>query len=82
MKRATEGQASVHIDAAPELVYDLVSDVTRMGEWSPAEPVKPIETSAHSFCMSASRDGSLIQATVGSLGGVGRRWRKRAGVAA
>jgi hypothetical protein len=35
MKRATEGQASVHIDAAPELVYDLVSDVTRMGEWSP-----------------------------------------------
>lgn len=35
MKRATKGQASVHIDAPPELVYDLVSDVTRMGEWSP-----------------------------------------------
>jgi len=23
------------IEAAPEVVYDLVSDVTRMGEWSP-----------------------------------------------
>lgn len=23
------------IDAAPEVIYDLVSDVTRMGEWSP-----------------------------------------------
>ena len=47
-----------------------------------AEPVKPVETSSHSFWMRASRDGSLIQATVGSLGGVGRRWRKRAGLAA
>ena len=35
MKRATKGQASVHIDAPPEFAYDLVSDVTRMGEWSP-----------------------------------------------
>lgn len=26
---------TVHIDAAPEAVYDLVADVTRMGEWSP-----------------------------------------------
>jgi hypothetical protein len=25
----------VRVDAAPEAVYDLVSDVTRMGEWSP-----------------------------------------------
>ncbi len=23
------------IDAPPEALYDLVSDVTRMGEWSP-----------------------------------------------
>ena len=23
------------IDAPPEVIYDLVSDVTRMGEWSP-----------------------------------------------
>ena len=29
------GQVTVHIDAPPEKVYDLVSDVTRMGEWSP-----------------------------------------------
>jgi uncharacterized protein YndB with AHSA1/START domain len=26
---------TVHIDAPPERVYDLISDVTRMGEWSP-----------------------------------------------
>ncbi len=30
-----EGRATVHIEAAPESVYDLVSDITRMGEWSP-----------------------------------------------
>ncbi|HVE93696.1 MAG TPA: SRPBCC family protein [Acidimicrobiales bacterium] len=30
-----KGQASTHVDAAPEAVYDLVSDVTRMGELSP-----------------------------------------------
>jgi uncharacterized protein YndB with AHSA1/START domain len=35
MKRASRGQASVHIDASPEQVYALVADVTRMGEWSP-----------------------------------------------
>jgi hypothetical protein len=35
MKRATHGQASVHVDASPEQVYALVTDVTRMGEWSP-----------------------------------------------
>lgn len=27
--------ATVEIDAPPERVYDLVADVTRMGEWSP-----------------------------------------------
>jgi uncharacterized protein YndB with AHSA1/START domain len=35
MKKGTTGQASVQISAAPEKVYDLVSDVRRMGEWSP-----------------------------------------------
>ena len=34
-KRATKGSVTVHIDAPPEAVYALVSDVTRMGEWSP-----------------------------------------------
>ena len=29
------GEATVHIDAPPERVYGMVSDVTRMGEWSP-----------------------------------------------
>ena len=28
-------QVSIHIDAPPEQVYRLISDVPRMGEWSP-----------------------------------------------
>lgn len=35
MKKGTIGKATTHIDASPEAVYDLVSDVKRMGEWSP-----------------------------------------------
>jgi hypothetical protein len=35
VRRATSGQVSIHIDASPREVYDLVTDVTRMGEWSP-----------------------------------------------
>ena len=35
MKRATRGAVTVHVAASPERVYALVSDVTRMGEWSP-----------------------------------------------
>ena len=30
-----EGRATVRVEATPEAVYDLVSDITRMGEWSP-----------------------------------------------
>jgi uncharacterized protein YndB with AHSA1/START domain len=29
------GEASLYIDAPPDRLYDLVSDITRMGEWSP-----------------------------------------------
>jgi uncharacterized protein YndB with AHSA1/START domain len=29
------GEASVHIDAPPERVWRMITDVTRMGEWSP-----------------------------------------------
>ena len=30
-----QGEAHVHIQAPPHRVYDLLTDVTRMGEWSP-----------------------------------------------
>jgi uncharacterized protein YndB with AHSA1/START domain len=30
-----EGSASIEIRAKPEEVYDLLADITRMGEWSP-----------------------------------------------
>src|SRR5437762_4702934 len=29
------GSASIHIDASPASVWSLVTDITRMGEWSP-----------------------------------------------
>ena len=35
MKKGTRGEARVHVSAPPEKVYEMVSDVTRMGEWSP-----------------------------------------------
>lgn len=34
-KSSMHGEASIHINAPVEAVYALVSDVTRMGEWSP-----------------------------------------------
>ena len=30
-----EGEATIHINAPPEKVYAMITDVTRMGEWSP-----------------------------------------------
>ena len=46
------------------------------------EPVKGFETFFHGlFCVSLVMAGLLIQAVVGSLGGVGWRWRNRAGLA-
>jgi hypothetical protein len=35
MDKGTRGEATVHVDAPPDAVYAAVSDVTRMGEWSP-----------------------------------------------
>ena len=48
-----------------------------------AESVKAFETSLQDFfCVSVLMVGLLIQATVGSLGGVGRRPQNRRGLAA
>jgi hypothetical protein len=47
------------------------------------EPVKAFETSAQDFvCASFSMVGLLIHAAVGSLGGLGRRFPNRHGLAA
>jgi hypothetical protein len=35
MPTARRGRAGIEIAAPPEVVYDLIADVTRMGEWSP-----------------------------------------------
>ena len=35
MPTASTGEARIEIEAAPLTVYELVSDITRMGEWSP-----------------------------------------------
>jgi len=47
-------EASIEIQASPEAVYDLVADLPRMGEWSPA-PAATLEsqlpTNLHQFVM-------------------------------
>ena len=35
MPTATTGEARIKIDAAPLTVYELVSDISHMGDWSP-----------------------------------------------
>lgn len=35
MQAGTQSHVSIHVGASPGVLYDLVSDVTRMGEWSP-----------------------------------------------
>jgi uncharacterized protein YndB with AHSA1/START domain len=30
-----QAEVRIHVDASPERLYEMVSDVTRMGEWSP-----------------------------------------------
>ena len=35
MQKGTGAEVHIHVDAPPEIVYGVVSDVTRMGEWSP-----------------------------------------------
>jgi uncharacterized protein YndB with AHSA1/START domain len=39
VKKGTRAESSVHVAAPPERVYAVVTDVTRMGQWSP-ETVK------------------------------------------
>lgn len=35
MPTATHGEARINVAAAPDRVYELVTDITRMGDWSP-----------------------------------------------
>jgi uncharacterized protein YndB with AHSA1/START domain len=35
MTSARQGEVSIHIDAPPDAVWDLLAEVERMGEWSP-----------------------------------------------
>jgi hypothetical protein len=35
MQKGARGEARLHVDASPDQLYRMVSDVTRMGEWSP-----------------------------------------------
>ncbi len=35
MQKGARAEAHVQVDARPDVVYRVVSDVTRMGEWSP-----------------------------------------------
>ena len=35
MNKGTSGEARLHVNVPPEKLYAMISDVTRMGEWSP-----------------------------------------------
>jgi hypothetical protein len=35
LKEGTRGEASIEVSSSPTALYDVVSDVKRMGEWSP-----------------------------------------------
>jgi hypothetical protein len=35
VKKGTRGEARLHVNAPSETLYELVSDITRMGDWSP-----------------------------------------------
>jgi uncharacterized protein YndB with AHSA1/START domain len=35
LTKGTTGEARIEVDAPPEVVYDLVSDISRIAEWSP-----------------------------------------------
>ena len=35
MKQGTRGEARIHVNAPPEKLYEMVTDVTRIPEWSP-----------------------------------------------
>ena len=63
--------------------YNINRPHSAHGDLSPTESerVKGDETTSYADWMSASRLGLLIQATSGSFGGVGGRWRNRAGFA-
>lgn len=63
---ATEVVVDTRIDAPPEVVYDLISDVTQMGRWSP-------ETRACQWLSGA--DGPAVGARFRGTNRIGwRRW--------
>jgi len=50
---------TITIAASPEAVYDLVSDVTRMGEWSPVCTGGAWKDASHSTFVGTNENGDL-----------------------
>jgi hypothetical protein len=66
MAEPVRGSDSIYIEAAPEVVWNMISDVTRMGDWSP-------ETYAATWTGSAK--GPVAGATFAGKNRKGRiRW--------
>jgi len=54
---------TVTIAASPEAVYDLLSDVTRMGEWSPVCTGGTWNEADHAWFTGANKDGDMAWET-------------------
>lgn len=79
---APHGVAAQELCLSDRGLFDSGNELIQAWQTNGAESVKDFETVVgQSFCMSASREGSLIHATVGSFGGVGLRPRNRSGLA-
>lgn len=54
---------SITIAASPEAVYDLVADITRMGEWSPVCTGGSWDADEHRWFTGTNQDGELAWET-------------------
>ena len=86
MPRLTAAETALaNGDASPRMaLWSHQDPVTLFGAAATKpEPVKEFETNRQRFfCVSFPIVGLLIHATIGSVGGEGRRWRNRPGLAA
>jgi hypothetical protein len=64
LAKGTKGQAQIGIEVLPEAVYDLVSKVSEVAEWSP-ECVSARWHDPDAGAVSGASNGSILPVSVG-----------------